>query len=172
MSLSNNDRQSIIDNVQSTACTHSFDFTPVNEDYVEKIISNLDESKATGADDISIRLLREGNQNIAPWITQFINLSFSLGVYPDEWKHAKITPLHKKGDRNLCANYRPISILHAASKVIERIAHKQLHDYVIKYGLLNKVQFGFRPGHSTGAARLFLNHSMASEAVRVKSTEV
>ena len=79
-------------------------------------------------------------------------MSFSLGVYPDEWKHAKITPLHKKGDRNLCANYRPISILNAASKVIERIAHKQLHDYVIKYGLLNKVQFGFRPGHSTGAA--------------------
>ena len=38
MSLSNNDRQSIIDNVQSTACPHSFDFTPVNEDYVEKII--------------------------------------------------------------------------------------------------------------------------------------
>ena len=141
-----------IDIVESLACSHSFDFSPVDEDFVINMISNLDDSKATGADDISIKFLKEGNPEIAVWITQFINLSFNTGVYPDDWKHAKICPIFKKGDRNICCNYRPISILNAASKLIERVAHKQLYEYIVQHNLLNKAQFGFRPGHSTGAA--------------------
>ena len=45
-----------------------------------------------------------------------------------------------------------MSIICAASKLIERIAHQLVYDYVVKNDLLNKAQFGFRPGHSTGAA--------------------
>ena len=111
----------------SYACPHSFDFTPVNDDFVIKLIPHLDESKATGAGDISARLLIAADA-IIPRIKQLINLSFSTGVYPDEWKHAKIYPLFKKSDRNLCANYHPISILCAVSKLIKRVAHQQLYD--------------------------------------------
>ena len=152
INLNDKDMNCIINNEEPFICSHSFDFTPVDDNFVIELISNLDESKATGADDISIRLLKEGNPSIVPWITQFINFSFSTGVYPNDWKHGKICPLFKKGDRNICTNYRPISILSAASKLIERVAHKQLYHYVVKNGLLNKTQFGFRPGHSTGAA--------------------
>ena len=105
-----NETQCIVDNEQAS-CSHSFDFTLVDDDLVMKLISNLDESKATGSDDISIRLLKEANPGIVPWITRFINLSLSTGVFPDEWKHAKICPLFKKGDCSICGNYRPISIL-------------------------------------------------------------
>jgi hypothetical protein len=36
------------------------------------------------------------------------NLSSSLGVFPENWKTAKVTPLYKKGDRYDVQNYRPI----------------------------------------------------------------
>ena len=45
-----------------------------------------------------------------PKALQSINLAFSTGVYPGDWKLAKIRPLFKKGDRTVFENYRPIYI--------------------------------------------------------------
>ena len=41
-------------------------------------------------------------------------------------------------------NYRPISILPAISKIMERILYNQLYNYLTEYGLLSSAQFGFR----------------------------
>jgi hypothetical protein len=49
--------------------------------------------------------------------TYIYNLSLSLGVIPDKWKTAKVTPLHKKGDRYDIHNYRPISIISVFAKL-------------------------------------------------------
>ena len=51
-------------------------------------------------------------------------------------------------------NYRPISVLPAVSKVMERILYDQLSDYLTKFQLLNDCQFGFRKSHSTATALL------------------
>ena len=61
-------------------------------------------------------------------------------------------PLFKKGDVNSMTNYRPISKLPAVSKLIERMVHKHLYDFLILNDVLTEVQFGFRPGHSTASA--------------------
>ena len=47
--------------------------------------------------------------------------SFSAGLLPDEWKHAYITPLHKKGSKSSRENYRPISLTSIACKIGEKI---------------------------------------------------
>ncbi|CAB0031183.1 unnamed protein product [Trichogramma brassicae] len=49
---------------------------------------------------------------------------------------------------------RPISLLSELSKIVERIIHTQLSEYLSQSGLLDPGQHGFRPGHSTTTALL------------------
>ena len=53
------------------------------------------------------------------------------------------------GNRNRVTNYRPISLLPLPSKLIEKIVHNRLYNYLQQNDLLNVNQHGFRPNHST-----------------------
>ena len=70
------------------------------------------------------------------------------GIFPDQWKEANVTPVHKKNDKQLISNYRPISLLPILAKVFERIIFKNLYNYLISNNLITKHQSGFRPGDS------------------------
>ena len=130
----------------------------MDDDTILRELSRLDESKSVGIDGISAKPLKLAKEHIITSIRHLINQSFNEGEFINEWKSAKVIPFHKKGDVNDVKNYRPISILSTSSKIIERIAHRQLYDYFVKHAVLNKAQFGFRPGHSTGAALASLTH--------------
>ena len=69
-----------------------------------------------------------------------------------DWKKAKVHPIYKSDERNIPSNYRPISILPAISKIIERVMHSQLLEYFQAGNLLTESQSGFRPNHSTSTA--------------------
>ena len=69
---------------------------------------------------------------------------------------AKIWPIYKKDDESLFSNYRPISILPAISKVIEKVIYNQLYSFFSQHKLLNESQYGFRAEHSTEYAALEL----------------
>lgn len=71
------------------------------------------------------------------------------GIFTDDWKKAKVYPIFKSDERNIPNNYRPISILPALSKIIERVMHTQLLEYFQAENLLTDSQSGFRPNHST-----------------------
>jgi len=49
-----------------------------------------------------------------------INSSISRGEFPSMWKEALVTPILKKGDPTKNENYRPMSCLSVASKVLEK----------------------------------------------------
>ena len=74
-------------------------------------------------------------------------MHISLGPY--KWKAAIVTPLYEDGDRGCASNYRPISVLPVASKIMERIVHNQVYDHLRQHSLLSEAQFGFRKYHST-----------------------
>ena len=57
--------------------------------------------------------------------------------------------LYKEGDRTDPSNYRPISILPAAGKILERVAHNQLYAYCQRLDIFTPCQSGFRKAHST-----------------------
>ena len=61
-------------------------------------------------------------------------------------------PLYKKGDKCLPDNYRPISLLSVFDKIIEKLMHSRLYNYLLKYNILYEYQFGFRKNHSTSLA--------------------
>ena len=60
--------------------------------------------------------------------------------------------LHKSGNQTDPANYRPISILPALAKILEKAVHAQLYDYLNRHGILTNHQSGFRKGYSTESA--------------------
>ena len=80
----------------------------------------------------------------------------NTGTFPDKLKIAKVIPIFKKGDPSLFENYRPISLLPAISKVLEKIIALQLCSYFEKNKLVFDNQYGFRPKHSTEHAALEL----------------
>jgi hypothetical protein len=73
----------------------------------------------------------------------------STGVVPFQHKIAKVIPGFKAGDRSVMDNYRPISLLNAFSKVLERVVHNRLSAYLNINNLLSNSQYGFRKEHST-----------------------
>ncbi|CAH1239100.1 Hypp5710 [Branchiostoma lanceolatum] len=129
-----------------------FTLKPVSVDFVTQELLALKSDKATGLDQLNNRLLKSAAQEIAPSLTTIINASIQTSEFPEDWKNARLSPIHKAGDRDAPNNYRPISILPAVSKILERAVHTQLYDYMTTNNILSEVQSGFRPGHSTQTA--------------------
>ena len=89
----------------------------VTETEVADLIKNVDPNKATGSDGISPKLLKEAGMSIVPSLTKLIQQS----KVPNQWKKANVFLVHKKDNKNHLNNYRPISLLPAASKILELI---------------------------------------------------
>ncbi|MBJ7883201.1 RNA-directed DNA polymerase, partial [Gelidibacter salicanalis] len=109
-----------------------------------------------GSDGVPMRAIREGIQVLAEPLTYLVNASITSGIFPHAWKEAKIIPVPKKGDRSLKENYRPISMLPAVSKILEKVVHRQISSHVERVGILPSSQHGFRPNRSTTTAMLEL----------------
>ena len=97
-------------------------------------------------------MLKLSSPAILPSLTDTINLSFSTGLFPSDWKKACILPLSKARKLTTPSDTRPIAQLSELSKVIERIVHSQLVYFLEANSLLHLRQAGFRKGHSTTTA--------------------
>jgi hypothetical protein len=74
------------------------------------------------------------------------------GIFPDKLKYATIVPIHKKGNKNLVSNYRPISILTSINKIFEKVMYNRLLKHLNEKSILSKHQFGFRENKETDNA--------------------
>jgi hypothetical protein len=45
---------------------------------------------------------------------------------PDQWKESLIVPVHKKGDKTDCSNYRGLSLLSTSNKILSNILLSRL----------------------------------------------
>ena len=134
-----------------------FEYRPTNSRQVLKLLNKLNKSKGAGLDKISSRPIRECGDLILPYISIIFNCCLTTGIFPDDWKLAKVTPIFKQGDRNDMNNYRPspvISAISAIAKVFERIVYNELSSYLSESNILSKYQSGFRSFHSTMTALL------------------
>ena len=96
-------------------------------------------------------------------LTCIVNQCLITGVFPDNLKLAKVIPLHKKDDKMIVTNYRPIPLLPSISKIIEKVAHNQISHYFTSHNLFYEHQYGFRSKHSTELAALHLIDKITTE---------
>ena len=136
---------------------------PIEPQTVLEATNKLKTKLSSGHDNISTKLIKETiNQTLEP-LTHIINRSFETGVVPQDMKIAKVIPIFKAGDDTLMKNYRPISLLPAFSKILERIMYNKLMGFLNCNNILYKHQYGFRAKHSTIHPILhFLNHCAES----------
>ena len=85
---------------------------------------------------------------ISDIVTDMFNRALVEGIFPSQWKTARVIPIHKGGDIKDPSNYRPISILPVLSKIFEKHVNSQIHKYLTTNKLLHKLQCGFREGYS------------------------
>lgn len=130
----------------------SFFLEPTDPQEIESTIANLRNSNSKGHDNVPISLLKYIAAVISSPLAEVFNDIFQKGTFPDQLKIAKIIPVYKKGDTQLPGNYRPIAILPALSKVLEKLILRRLERFFNAYNLLSQSQFGFRKGRSTISA--------------------
>ena len=136
------------------AAESTFKLKPCETNEVLKLLQKLDPNKATGLDSIPCKLLKEAADVIAEPLTLIFNTSILKGRIPNDWKLAKVYPIHKGKDKTNPNNYRPISIISPVAKVMEKVIYDQLYEYLHARQLLSKYQSGFRSMHSTVTALL------------------
>ena len=98
---------------------------------------------------ISARLIRDALLALSHEFMHLLNKSLALGVFPDEWKRATVTPIPKSGDLSQVSNYRPISLLPLPGKIMEKIIHKQLMGNIEENDIISESQYGLRKERST-----------------------
>ncbi len=126
-----------------------FIFQKIEEEDVLRLLCSLDTTKAVGLDGISAKLLKMSGPGVSSSLTSLFNFCIESGQMPDEWKHAKVTPVPKVSNPEGAENYRPISVLPVVVKVFEKIVHHQVSVYLQEHSLLHEAQSGFRQCHTT-----------------------
>ena len=137
-----------------------FSIPPINSDFIVKQLQSIDNKKAVGLDGLNVKLLKQTAPAIVASLTKICNLSIETGVFPSQWKQARITPIHKGGPKDDCSNYRPISILPVLSKILEKHVFIHLYQYLCDQKLLADSQYGFRKNHSCQTALINLTEKM------------
>lgn len=116
------------------------------EEEIYNILKNLNARKSPGADGIRACDLKNNAVRLTPVITALINSSLSEATIPTLLKTSLVRPIYKSGVKSDHNNYRPISILPVIEKVLEEIVVRRLNEFLRKYNILHKSQYGFQKG--------------------------
>ena len=139
-----------------------FSFKEVSYQTVRRTILKMKKSSSLDLDGISTEMLKLCGESIVVPLTQIVNKSFMLGIFPSDWRHSRVIPIHKKKAKSNVENYRPVSLVKALSKIAEEIARSQLSEYLEHLRILPTEQHGFRKGRSTSSAVLSASNIWAT----------
>ena len=120
----------------------------ITADSIELKLKKLNTSKSAGPDKLHAKILHELRKEISKPLCIIFTKSLVEGKLPDDWKKANIKPLHKKGNKNMVSNYRPVSLTSICCKTMERLVRDDMVKHLENNLLLSKDQHGFRTGRS------------------------
>ncbi len=97
---------------------------------------NLVCKNSTDIDGISSKLLKVISYEIESPLANIFSLSLSTGTFPEKLKSTRVIPIHKSGYTTNCDNYRPISLVNAFSKILEKIVSTKLTNHLQQNNLI------------------------------------
>lgn len=112
--------------------------------------------KSPGPDGYPVEFYKRFLDQLAPFLLEMFNYSYSHGSLPASLMQASISLIHKKGKDPLnCASYRPISLLSVDVKIRAKILARRLGP--IMPSIISEDQTGFMGGrHSFSNVRRLL----------------
>ena len=138
---------SIINELPAHNELDSFTIQPTTHNKVSKILQNMRSYSSTSHDSSPIKFLKYVVDDISLPLTNIINNSIQMNVFPAQWKIGRICPIPKVTNPVQMKEYRPISILPAMSKAYKIVILKQLSAFIKKMMLYKNTQSGYRKGH-------------------------
>ena len=126
----------------------TFSFTPLSIEDIIKKITKLKPNKAPGPDGLHPTIIKELRLEIAYPLCLLFNMSLEQGIVPTEWKLANVSPIFKKGSKQACQNYRPVSLTSIICKMLESCVRDQIMAYMKLNKLFTEDQHGFLPHRS------------------------
>ena len=137
------------------------EITNISTDFEE--VRNLCKEICVGkssAIDLLSRVLKDAFLVLTLQLVYLFNLSLSSGNFPQKWKMATVIPLFKGGSRSDVSNYRPISLLPLPGKLLEKVVHTRISQFLENNDLLCHEQNGFRKNRSTTHSIVNLTNSI------------
>ena len=113
---------------------------------VRNSIAKLKSKKAPGVCGVTGEMLKAGGEVTVRWMHSIVNVAWEAGSVPEDWRKALVIPVHKKGSKMQCTNYRSISLLSIPGKVYARILDYKVRD--ITEGKVLEEQGAFRKKRS------------------------
>jgi Reverse transcriptase (RNA-dependent DNA polymerase)/Endonuclease-reverse transcriptase len=136
---------------------------------VEAAIKKLKLRKAPGVDGVCGELIQCGGEAAVHSMHNICQRAWNQEEFPEIWTKSIIVTLPKKGDLQLCENYRTITLIVHASKVLLEIIRKRLKPHIENN--LSEEQAGFRPGRST-VEQIFVWRQLAERYMEVQNGEL
>ena len=102
------------------------------EEEIATAMKAMANAKAVGPNGLPAELLKLGLQQDRTILWERRRLTILIwrqGKVPQQWKDTVITVLHKKGDKTECGNYRGISFVSHAGKVLLKVVARRLSAY-------------------------------------------
>eukprot|EP00061_Rhincodon_typus_P010821 g35392.t1 len=99
----------------------------------EKLLGKLKDlkvDKSPGPDILHPRVLKEIAEDIVQASVVIFQESLELGRVPEDLKMANVTPLFKKGGRQISGNYRLGSLTSVIGKILESIIKDEIAEYL------------------------------------------
>jgi sorting nexin-29 len=121
--------------------------SPPTKQEIERCVRKIKNNRAPGEDNVVAEFIKYGGTDITDAIHKLINIIWELECMPECWKTGIICPILKKEDKLVCENYRGITLLNVAYKILSRVLNEKLKEYAEKN--LGEYQCGFRPNRST-----------------------
>lgn len=127
---------------------------PVMREEFDKALKNLKNKKAAGIDGIQAELWKEAGEEAKNRLFQIIRDIYATGKMPEDYIKSIIIPIPKKAAAKKCEEFRTISLLSHASKILTKIIFQRIESKIEQS--LTEDQFGFRKNRGTREAILAL----------------
>ena len=143
--------------VMNDQCISRIPQLPVKSDLDEeptleetiKAIHQLKSGKAAGGDGIPAEVWKHGGKALQSKLHQLFICCWNAGQLPKDLRDAIVITLYKnKGDKSDCSNYRGITLLAIAGKILARILLNRLIPAIAE-DILPESQCGFRANRGT-----------------------
>ena len=144
----------------------------ISTDGVEKLLADLNVTKATGPNNIPSRMLKMEAAEIAPALTTIFRRFLETDSLPDDCGRANISPIFRKRDHTKPANYRPDSLTSICCKAIEHVIHSNIMRYLDSPNILTDQQHGFRQNRSCESQLILTTHDFAMYLDKKQQTDV